>query len=177
MHILQYLYISFQNRFWQKKIVFLQGVLILLNMFAGDFDDQIGLYATLVDPNNNEFHMLVKRFNGSVFLTKGWPALVDLYDIRLGAWITMNFVGLGRFTINLKDMVGWMIIYPKFDPPMRIVVERVDVNGYVPNGILPPYQHCHVNFQFSYEKRLSSTTKNQCSIWSYKKNTLIFYNT
>jgi len=36
-------------------------------MFVEDFNDQIGCHATLVDPNNNEFEVLVKRFNGSVF--------------------------------------------------------------------------------------------------------------
>jgi len=41
-------------------------------MFVGDFGDQIGRYATLVDPNNNEFEVPVKMFNDSVFLTKGW---------------------------------------------------------------------------------------------------------
>lgn len=39
----------------KKKIVCVQGVVMLPNMFARDFNDLIGLYATLVDPNNNEF--------------------------------------------------------------------------------------------------------------------------
>jgi len=64
----------------------------------------------------------------------------------------MNFVVLSRFKINLKDRVGRTIIYPKFYPPMRFVVERADVDGYATNCIPPPYQHGHVNFQFSYEK-------------------------
>lgn len=32
-------------------------------MFAQDFRDQISRYASLVDPNDNEFQVLVKRFN------------------------------------------------------------------------------------------------------------------
>jgi len=64
-------------------------------------------------------------------------------------------LGLGQFKINLKDRVGRTIKYPKFDPPMRFVVERAYDDGYVPNGIPPPYQHVHVNFQFSNEKKLS----------------------
>ena len=38
---------------------------------------------------------------------------------------------------------------------MKLVDERADVDGYASNGIPPLYQHGHVNFQFSYEKRLS----------------------
>jgi len=57
-----------------------------------------------------------------------------------------EFVGLGWFKINLKDMVGWTIRYPKFDHHMIFVDERGNVDGYVPNGIPPPYQHGHVNF-------------------------------
>jgi len=53
---------------FDKKIVSLQGALMLPNMFIGDFGDQIGRYATFVNPNNNEYEVLVKRFNGSIFL-------------------------------------------------------------------------------------------------------------
>jgi len=58
---------------FDEKLVYVQGAAIMLsNMFAGYFDDQIDRNATLVDPNNNEFHVLVERFNDSVFfLTKG----------------------------------------------------------------------------------------------------------
>lgn len=38
---------------------------------------------------------------------------------------------------------------------MKFVVEIADVDGHVPNSIPPPYQHGHVYFQFSDEKRLS----------------------
>ena len=49
-------------------------------------------------------------------------------------------------------MVGRTISYPKFDPPMKFVVEKDDVVGHVPNSIPTTYQHGEVNFQFSYEK-------------------------
>lgn len=44
---------------------------MLSNMFSRDFGDQIRHYTILVDPNNNEFKVLVERFNGSEFLTEG----------------------------------------------------------------------------------------------------------
>jgi len=67
-------------------------------MFSRDFGDQISFYTTLVDPNNNEFQVLVERFNGSKFLTKGWQALLDFYANCFGAWVTMplwDWVDLG----------------------------------------------------------------------------------
>jgi len=52
---------------FDKKIVSLQGDVMLPNMFVGDCGDHIGRYATMVNPNNNEFEVLMKRFNDSVF--------------------------------------------------------------------------------------------------------------
>jgi hypothetical protein len=38
-------------------------------MFAYDFGEQIGHFPTVVDPNNNQFKVLVEKINGCVFLT------------------------------------------------------------------------------------------------------------
>ncbi|AES97688.1 hypothetical protein MTR_5g058370 [Medicago truncatula] len=43
------------------------GVVMLPNMFAKDFGDQITRFATLIDPKNNKFEVLVERVNGHVF--------------------------------------------------------------------------------------------------------------
>jgi len=51
----------------------------------------------------------------------------------------MTFLGLYRFEINLKDTVGRTISYPKFNPLMKFVVEKVDVFDYVLNDIPLPY--------------------------------------
>lgn len=40
---------------------------MLPNMFAKDFGDQITRFATLIDPKNNKFEVLVERVNGHVF--------------------------------------------------------------------------------------------------------------
>jgi len=40
-------------------------------MFVNDFGDQIGCYANLVDSKNNEFEVLVERFNCNIYLTTG----------------------------------------------------------------------------------------------------------
>jgi hypothetical protein len=41
-------------------------------MFGYDFGDQLGRYARLVDPNHNEFDVMVERAHGLIYLTKGW---------------------------------------------------------------------------------------------------------
>jgi len=58
----------------------------------------------------------------------------------------MTFVSLDRFRINLKDRVGRTISYPKFDLPMKFVVEKVGVVEHMPNCFPPSYQHGEVNF-------------------------------
>lgn len=40
---------------------------MLPNMFAKDFGDQIRRFATLIDPKNNKFEVLLERVNGHVF--------------------------------------------------------------------------------------------------------------
>ena len=74
----------------------------------------------------------------SDFLTKGWKTVLDFYGICLAAWVTMAIVALGQFAINLKDIVIRPISYPKFNNPMKFVVEIVDVVDYVLNRIPAP---------------------------------------
>ena len=59
--------ISLSKSFLTKKNCLCLGCGSATNMFAGDFGYQIDHYATLVDPNNNEFQVLVERFNGFFF--------------------------------------------------------------------------------------------------------------
>jgi len=67
------------------------------NFFGSDFGDEIDRYVVLTDKNNNEFKIRVEKINESIILTKGLTALQDFYDISLGAWFTLVFMGLGRF--------------------------------------------------------------------------------
>jgi len=82
--------------------VFFQAVVMLPTMFGHEFGDQVYRYATLVDQNHNEFEVLVEERNGKIYLTKGWDVLRDFYNISLGAWVTVVFVGLGKFSMNIK---------------------------------------------------------------------------
>jgi hypothetical protein len=47
---------------------------MLPSMFTHDFGNHIDRYAKLVDPNYNEFEVLVERHNGRIIMTKGWHA-------------------------------------------------------------------------------------------------------
>nr|ABD33280.1 hypothetical protein MtrDRAFT_AC158501g17v2 [Medicago truncatula] len=42
-----------------------------------DFGGQVNRFATLVDPKNNQFDVLVEKINGVVLLSKGWKVLRD----------------------------------------------------------------------------------------------------
>jgi len=123
-------------------------------MFSHDFGDQIHQYATFVDPKNNRFEVLVERNNQGIYLTKGWHAIRDFYKIGLGSWITIVFMGNGKFDIRIKNRFGKRIRYPTFTPPMEFRVEH-NVVPVTPDWVVPrPFIHDEFNFQLTYEKRL-----------------------
>jgi len=125
---------------------------MLPTMFDNDFGDQIVRYVTLVDPHHNEFEVLVERSDGKIYLTKGWGALRDFYDIKLGAWVPAVFVGLGKFGINIKNRFGNLIHYPSFVPQMKFKIER-EFMPYNVFGTFPaPFEHNDWKFQFTYER-------------------------
>uniref|UniRef100_A0A494G8U6 Uncharacterized protein n=1 Tax=Solanum lycopersicum TaxID=4081 RepID=A0A494G8U6_SOLLC len=45
-----------------------KGAAMLSKMLAYDFGEKIGHFPTLVDPNNNQFKVLVEKINGCMFL-------------------------------------------------------------------------------------------------------------
>jgi hypothetical protein len=93
-------------------------------MFGHGFGEKIDRYAMLVDSKNNEFEVMVERNNGAIFLTKGWHAMRDFYGVVPGAWVTIVFVGNGKFAITLKDRFGRTMPSPKFTPAVKFEVEK-----------------------------------------------------
>ena len=82
-------------------------------------------------------------------------ALRDFYNVTLGSWVVMVFVGLGRFEITMKDRFGRKIRVPRFSPSMRFEVDR-NLIHFLMNNIVPePFEHDQFSFQFSYEKRMT----------------------
>lgn len=130
----------------------IQGSIMLPMMFSHDFGDQIHQYATLIDPNNNRFEVLVERNNQGIYLTKGWHAIRDFYKVQFGSWITIVFIGNGRFRIRIKNRWGKTIQYPSFGVPMDFRVHRTAV-PVTPDWVVPrPFMHDVFHFQLSYEK-------------------------
>lgn len=130
----------------------LHAMVVLPIMFVHDFGDQIGHYANLVDSKNNEFEVLVERFNGNIYLTTGWHALKDFYGVCLGSWVTMVFVGMDKYVIHLKDRFRRNMSIPRFTPPMIFKLEKqvVPFNNF---DVLPsPFVHDQINFSCSYKK-------------------------
>jgi hypothetical protein len=82
--------------------VYMQGVVMISHSFGLEFGDQINRYVVLIDKNHNEFDVRVERINGNIFFTRGWADLRDFYEITFGAWVTVVFLGLGRFQIKKR---------------------------------------------------------------------------
>jgi hypothetical protein len=72
-------------------------------MFADDFGDEIGRLATLIDLGGNQFEVLVDKVNDSIYLTKGWAALRDFYNIRIGCWMQLVYIGMNHFGVLVMD--------------------------------------------------------------------------
>jgi len=47
----------------------------------------------MIDPNNNQFEMLVERINGTVYLMTGFNAICDFYNVRLDGTVVLVFTG------------------------------------------------------------------------------------
>jgi hypothetical protein len=138
----------------------LQASVMLPMMFKTDFGNQIGQYATMVDKKNNQFEVLVERNNVGIYLTRGWGALSDFYNIPRGGWVTIVFVGDGRFNIRVQDRFGKKIRCPTFSPPMKFCVDRNAIPITLFNVVPAPFVHDELNFQHTYEKILDSFESN-----------------
>lgn len=131
-------------------------MVVLPTLFVHDFGDELGRYATFVDRNYNEFEVLVERNNGRIYLTTGWHALKDFFNVRLGSWVSMVYVGRGKFGIYLQDRFGGKIATPKFNPPMKFELERQMLPFHEFDVLPSPFAHDNFNFEFSYAKRLTT---------------------
>ena len=152
--------------FTDNLLLPLQGAVMIPNCFGSDFGDEIDSYAVLDDKNGNEFEMRVERIRGSIFLTRGWAALRDFYDIGLGAWFSLVFTGLGRFLIRkIKTRVKRIVTIPVFVPPMRFSIDKCvlpsNVSQPFPACILDlQFRHAPANFQLKYETNLTADDVN-----------------
>lgn len=111
--------------------------MMIPHSFGSDFGDQINRYVVLVDKNHNEFDVRIERINRTIFFTRGWAVLRDFYEITFGAWVTVVFLGLGRFQIKkIKCRVKRKINFPTFVTPIRFSMVRIVVPRLV-HGVFP----------------------------------------
>nr|ABD32816.1 hypothetical protein MtrDRAFT_AC150440g1v2 [Medicago truncatula] len=148
------------------------GVVHLPNMFMHDFGDQINFIATLVDSQHNQFEVYVEKHTSGIYLTRGWRALRDFYKLFLGAWVTMVFVGNGRFEISLEDRVGDKIQSAMFTPPMNFVIDRFWLPFQMMDVVPIANVHSDMSFLYSYQKKLSATELD--SSWMVGAITFLF---
>jgi len=128
--------------------------------FVSDFGASLGDYATFIDPNNNQFEVMVERIRGSVFLTIGFNAIRDFYDVRLGGTIVMLFTGAGPFGINVINRSGRVVDPPLFIPSMKFEIEKTIVLAFAYEGVsvtseILTFHHDERNFQIWWGKYLT----------------------
>ena len=65
------------------------------------------------------------------------------------------FVVLGKFKIRIKDRFCKLICYTRFNPPMKFLIEKnaLPINVFL--AVPSPFVHDLMNFQFTYEKKLT----------------------
>jgi len=133
---------------------------MLPKTFVSDFGASLGDYATFIDPNNNQFEVMVERIRDSVFLTTEFNAIRDFYDVHLGGTIVMVFTGDGQFGINVINRSGRAVDPPLFIPSMKFEIEKTIVLAFayevvpVTSEILT-FHHDERNFQIWWEKYLT----------------------
>ncbi|KAK2427525.1 hypothetical protein QL285_026099 [Trifolium repens] len=118
-----------------------QGAAVMPKMFSDDFGHELGQIATLVDSNDNRFQCLVEKMNANVYLTRGWTALRDFYNIRIGAWVVLIYAGSSEFGLIVQDRFLQVIPPPLFVPPMRFVIDMTTIPSYFINNVLGAMQN------------------------------------
>ena len=155
-----YIFVVIYCKYYLISAFYLQGALMLPKAFVDAFGSQLGDFATFIDPNNNQFDVMVERICGVVFLTTGFNAIRDFYNVRLGGTIVMVFTGNGQFGINILDRAGRVVNPPFFIPPMKFEIQKTIVPAFVYQGVpvtteILSFHHDDMNFQISWEKLLT----------------------
>ncbi|GAU47041.1 hypothetical protein TSUD_239990 [Trifolium subterraneum] len=133
---------------------------MLPQMFSSDFGDEIYRFVTLIDSRQNQFKIMVEKVNNNVYFTRGWASIRDFYNIRIGAWLSLMYTGLGQFGLSLHTRFQQLITPPVCDPPMRFVLDKSCVPknfvGGLPSSIERlSYSHQDSFFHFVHEKALT----------------------
>jgi len=153
---------------------------MLPKTFVSDFCALLGDYTTFIDPNNNQFEVMVERIRDSVFLTTGFNAIHEFYDVRLGGTIVMVFIGAGQFGINVINQSWRVVDPPLFIPSMKFEIEKTIVPAFAYEGVpvtseILTFHHDERNFQIWWEKYLTGFDVTSGFMVFYFCITLLFY--
>ncbi|GAU48206.1 hypothetical protein TSUD_304860 [Trifolium subterraneum] len=137
-----------------------EGAIMLPNMFARDFGNEVRRFATLVDPLGNQFRVLVEKIKGNVYLTWGWFALKNFYNIPVEVWVLLLYTRLGSFAIILKDRLGQVIDPPPFVSPIKFNTDLSRVGTKFVDDLpesteLLSYEHHGSSFGIAYEEKIN----------------------
>jgi hypothetical protein len=103
-------------------------------MFVDDFGHQIPRYVYLIDSKQNQFEILVDKLHGDIYFTRGWTAIRNFYDIRIGAWLLLMYTGGANFGLIVEDRLHSLITPPTFNPPIKFQLYKPnDPSHFNPN--------------------------------------------
>lgn len=118
--------------------------------FARAFGLQVGPYAMLRDQNQNEIEVAIEKKSGKVYFADGWTFLKTFYGILAGGWVTFIFANRHLFLIEVRNLYGGELEYPRLDPPLRVLLEsqaakdyRKSFVRYGNNALFLPTVFCH----------------------------------
>ncbi|WJX65470.1 linoleate 13S-lipoxygenase [Trifolium repens] len=110
------------------------GAVMLPRMFVDDFGHQIPRYVYLIDAKQNQFEILVDKLHGDIYFTRGWTAIRNFYDIRIGAWLLLMYTGGANFGLIVEDRLHSLITPPTFNPPIKFQLYKPnDPSHFNPN--------------------------------------------
>jgi hypothetical protein len=93
-------------------------------MFVDDFGHQVSRFVHLIDSKQNQFEVLVEKVHGDIYFTRGWTAIRNFYDIRIGAWLMLMFIGGANFGLIVEDRLHALVAPPIFNPPIKFKLHR-----------------------------------------------------
>ena len=94
------------------------------------FGLQVAPYVMLRDPNGNEVEVAIMKKNGRVYFHEGWDFLKSYYGISLCGWVTLTYANWHLFLMEIRNLQGVELAYPRHTPPKRLVLQDERARAY-----------------------------------------------
>lgn len=92
-------------------------------IFCKKFIETVPGKVTLTDPVGNLFVVSITTDINHAYMDDGWNHVGSFYGLHEGGWITMYYISLGNFNIEVTNLLGDKVTYPPIPEP-------VDINDY-----------------------------------------------